>query len=105
MGSSTIERGAAAIVVFLMAVIAWLLSLCASGFVTYSLWSWFLTPLGIPALQGYAHALGIGLLVTYLTIRIDGTTKDTGYWEKMGTWVVWYSFIWCFGWVIHQVMT
>jgi hypothetical protein len=100
----TIEEGVASVVVFLLGLGAWVLSLCASGFVTYSLWGWFLVPLGVPALQGYAHALGIGVFVTYLTIRLDCKTEGTTWGHKMLVWAMWYTFIWCFGWVLKEIM-
>ncbi len=102
---STIYQGSAALVAVLLGVSLWLCSLVVSAFVTYSLWGWFLVPLGVPALQGWAHAMGIGILVTYLTVRLEAATNSKSWLDRVKVWVGWYPFIWCYGWAIHQLMT
>lgn len=46
------------------------MSVFINGFVAQHLWTWFLVPLGLPAI-GYLHAAGIGCLVSFLCPLVD----------------------------------
>lgn len=92
------------VLVWIALFIGWLLSLCFSAAVTVSLWDWFLVPLGVPALQGYAHALGIGLIVAYLTTRIGQTTEKITAGMRLCVWYTWYVLVWTFGFILNNMM-
>ena len=50
-------------------------SLFLEGIVLYYLWEWFVVPLGMPQLK-FWHALGLGLLVHYLTYHYYDFKKN-----------------------------
>jgi hypothetical protein len=68
------ERFGIAVLVGLgvLAAVAW------ASFVVSALWSWYVVPLGLPAVTP-AHALGLGLLVSVLR---GGSVRDTGEWPE-----------------------
>lgn len=52
----------------LITLILGLSFMCLEGvYITY-LWEWFVVPFGLPSI-GWAHGVGIGLLVSMLTLR------------------------------------
>jgi len=52
-----------------------------AGAIAFS-WTWFISPLGVPEI-GYAHALGIGGLVSYMTNPTNVKTEKKEHWETI----------------------
>lgn len=79
------------------------------GYVLTVLWAWFVMPtFGLPAL-GIAPAIGLALVVSFLTHQSDAAKKPEGdFAERMATAVA-YAFllpllVLGIGWVVHQFM-
>lgn len=50
-------------------------SVIINGYVLSILWAWFLVSLGLPALS-VAHAIGVGMCVTWLTYTHKTSTEE-----------------------------
>ena len=72
------------------------------GVVLQDLWGWFIVPFGLPEL-GLAHAIGINIIVGFLTYRYipskDGDGGTAGI-----TPFVYVLFAWGIGAVVHSFM-
>lgn len=84
------------------------LSVIYRGFVLSLLWSWFLTPIGLPHI-GITQALGLSMTIAMLTYHPGHQesigSKSDSFWETIGSicsmvLVVPTSFL-CCGWVLH----
>lgn len=81
------------------------LLMVVKGFVLTYLWSWFITPFGLPEL-GLAHAIGVAMVVSYLTHQIETPDKDNpnaGF-EKLGYHFVGSLLVFCIGWIVFKFM-
>lgn len=65
--------GALAVIFLLVAIIT--AAALVNGLVIKVMWGWFLVPLGLPVL-GFAHAIGLGFFVRYLTWQHTPNNKD-----------------------------
>lgn len=74
----------------------------ARGFVLSYLWSWFLTPFGLPEI-GIAHAMGISLLVAFLTYHYVERTSEEAL-TALVVDVAHCAIALSVGWVLLQVM-
>ena len=76
-----------------------------SGFTIMTMWEWYFVPLGLPEIT-IAHAIGIDILVTYLTTT--DTKYDTGNKNdnlKRLVYIASYSLsILLMGWICHFFM-
>jgi putative flippase GtrA len=90
-------------------IIIWALNSMWSGYVLSILWGWFIAPtFGLPALSVVA-AIGVAIVVSYLTNQIhpDGDKKKE--WSKKFSEMIGYGigrplFALGFGWVVHLFM-
>lgn len=87
------------------------------GIVIMNLWNWFAVPLGV-SMIAFPEALGIGVLVTFLTFRITFTNeelldspiyKTPEFKQKKAVYstvapIVFSLFSWLFGWLIHTYL-
>ena len=80
-----------------------------SGFVLTILWSWFVVPtFGLQALS-LAPAIGLGVVVSYLTHQYAPKTKQEGgkwdeTWRSIGHTVFKPAFALMVGWIVKQWM-
>jgi hypothetical protein len=86
---------------WLFKVLAWLLLVAFSALVLMDMWTWFVVPLGVPTI-GMAHVLGLRLCVSLFTNRYHKDTRTAA--EILIYGFVLYSIMWCFGWVIAELM-
>jgi hypothetical protein len=63
--------------VFVVAMVAGIASVILDGWVLTRLWYWFVVPLGVRPL-GVAQAIGLAVIVRWLTGYETPTKKDTG---------------------------
>lgn len=68
-----VALGSIAVLFVIVLIIA--LGAMINGLVIWTMWGWFVTPLGLPAL-GFAQAIGLGFFVRYLTWQHAFTNKD-----------------------------
>lgn len=62
--------------VFIGGLVLYLVTVLLGGFVTMQLWGWFAVPiLGLPSLALF-EALGLSLLIGYLTKSVKPSDKD-----------------------------
>jgi hypothetical protein len=74
----------------------------ARGFVLSYLWQWFVVPFGLPNI-GVAHAIGISLIVSFLTYEGAKTdNKDVA--EAISGPVIQLVVVFAFGWLVHAIM-
>jgi hypothetical protein len=81
------------------------------GYVLSEMWSWFIVPLGAPALT-VVHAIGISMLVAFLTYQHDATKKaerdDGSVGEKLFTMLFascfYTAWVWGMGAIAHSFM-
>ncbi len=79
------------------------------AWVLVDLWHWFVEPLGVRGI-GLAHAVGISLIVAYLThqphLDEDERRNGVAYIIVKGTWmgVTMPLMAWGFGWAAHTYM-
>lgn len=83
-------------------------SFVIKGLVIVKLWEWFVVPLGQPELY-IAWAIGLGMLVSYLTFRSDVTVRDKkSGWEALfahlGILIVNSLLTLGIGWIVAQFM-
>jgi len=84
-------------------------SAVSKGYVLSVLWGWFIVPIfGAPAL-GVVPAIGLAVMLAYLSYRAYGHQKDERSWsdqflERSVMSVVHPSFALCFGWIVHLFM-
>lgn len=94
---------------FVGVVILMVFSAICNGYALSILWGWFVVPVfGLPQLT-VVSAIGIAMIVSYLTREIDGEkNKDKGFGAKMleGTIVAVLkpSFALLFGYIVHSFM-
>ena len=69
------------------------------------LWDWFMVPLGLVPLLNYWHALGIAIMVSYLTMRFDGKKTDESKAKRLTVALVWSLTVWGFGALYHLGMS
>jgi hypothetical protein len=80
------------------------------GWVLSVLWVWFIVPIFNAPVLGLVPAIGIRLIVGYLTVDLAAARKrdEGGYWEKFCKWplvgMIFSGFILGVGWIIHQFM-
>ena len=77
-----------------------------NGFVIQVMWGWFLIPLGLPVL-GLANAMGLGLLIRYLTWQKIPSKEKTSNKELMDnilTAVFYPLLVLGLGFVVHSFM-
>ena len=60
---------------FCSGVLAFLVALVSIGWVLWSMWGWFIEPMGAPSL-GFWQAVGLGMLIIYLKPSRPNTTDD-----------------------------
>lgn len=72
------------------------------GVVLQDLWGWFIVPFGLPEL-GLAHAIGINIIVGFLTYRYIPRKNGDG-WTAGITPFVYVLFAWVIGAVVHSFM-
>lgn len=92
--------------VVLLAGVGIVLGMLINGIVLSFLWQWFLVPLGLPAL-GLVHAMGVGLIVRYLTYQTVNCKKEDDekqVWVQLVGSLVYPLFILLFGFVVHLFM-
>ena len=78
-----------------------LFGILLGGIVVRDLWSWFfVTSFGLPELS-IASAIGISLMVGWLTKNIEETKKEE-FWESLLKNITMVLFIWGTGWIIYQ---
>lgn len=97
-----------------MKVIGWIvtfigltaLQAIAAGWALLKLWGWFIAPVFGIALNGYAEAIGFGMVVSFLTYRYTKTDndKDLGLQilESFFTAMLYYVITVLFGWIVYQ---
>jgi hypothetical protein len=74
------------------------------GYVVSQLWLWFIVPLGVVNIS-VAHGIGIALIVSYLTARINGATDPAiKGWTLFLANVFGALFVWGFAYIIHLFM-
>ena len=74
------------------------------GFVLSQLWLWFFVPLGVPSI-GVANAIGITLLVSFLTAKLNmATDPEIKGWTLMIAQSFGCLMVWGFGALIHLFM-
>jgi len=78
------------------------ISAILSGYVLLKCWVWFLVPLGIPALQGYAHAFGVALIVKALTYTYVKDERESA--ERIIAAILGPILILFFAWLYHSCM-
>jgi hypothetical protein len=72
------------------------------GWVFKILWWWFVAPVfGLPALT-VAQALGIGLMVSFLTKQLGLAEKEREAWESVLESIAQPFLVLGFGWLVHQ---
>lgn len=104
-----LEIGVATLVgsgVVLLAGVGIVLGMLINGIVLSFLWQWFLVPLGLPAL-GLIHAMGVGLIVRYLTYQTVNCKKEDDQqqvWVQLASSLLYPLFILLFGFIVHLFM-
>jgi len=64
-------------ILFTLSLIGTILAISVThGFVLSALWGWYIVPLGLPAI-GIVHAIGLALLVRYLTYHHNKCKRET----------------------------
>ncbi len=75
-----------------------------AGYVVMRLWTWFIVPLGVMPI-GWVHALGLGLIVGFMTTTYNGTTKPV---KSAVDFLITRYFVFGFmlleGWIIQKFM-
>jgi len=95
------------ILVLLLGLAILVIGLIVKGYVLGALWGWFIVPVfGLPKLS-VPSAIGIALIVSYLTTqKIETNNGDKGVSEKYGKQVIiailYPLFILFLSWIIHQ---
>jgi hypothetical protein len=89
------------VIILVVAIIAALI--LVRGFVFYKLWSWFLTPLGLPEI-GLAHAIGVGLVITYMTHQIMPADEKDRSGERLAYTLIGTLLVLAIGWIISNIM-
>jgi len=77
----------------------------ADAYVMRALWTWFVVPLGVPAI-GMAHAYGINVLVSILTpksYRKRDDRPDNSVWYLIGVGFATPAFAYAIGYVAHML--
>jgi hypothetical protein len=78
------------------------------GYCVAVLWSWFVVPLGLPAI-GKAHALGLAVIVRFVSMDVSKVIKDADeethefVARQVAVFIV-PGFALLFGWVYQQFM-
>jgi len=81
--------------VFLMSILR--------GVVFSQMWGWFVVPFGVQEI-GIAWALGLSLMISFLTYQSD-VTKEKGEWLEKALQAFFLPVCaWGFGWVYYQFM-
>lgn len=79
-----------------------------SALVLYLSWGWFVVPLGLPPLQGLAHAFGLGIVAAMLhTPKPDETKSKTSeeiMYNAVGR-VLGYVFVGLVAWMLSGYVT
>lgn len=74
------------------------------GFIAKTLWAWFITPFGLPAI-GIAHALGIALFVSiFKTVQYNKDEKPTDAAIKLGLNLFAMTYALVVGAIVHSFM-
>lgn len=87
----------------------WALSSIWSGYVLSVLWGWFIVPtFHLPPLS-VVTAIGIAIVVSYLTHQIDRDDDKKREWSETFTKMIGWGIIkpliaLCFGWIVHLFM-
>ena len=72
-----------------------------NGFVLVKLWGWFVVPaFGLPTLS-IPVAIGISLIIKYLTIHRSKTAEDVDMWEAYKFAISFPIMTLIIGWIIH----
>ena len=80
------------------------LSALWKGYVLTVLWGWFVVPtFGLPALA-LVPAMGLSLVVSFLTYQHNATTQSKGTGEATAHAALMPLFVLGIGWAVHQFM-
>lgn len=80
-----------------------ILSVVLTGLVTSVLWGWFVVPLGVAAIT-VPHAIGIGMLVTFLTTNVSEERKTRDFGEALFIRLTMCAAAIGVGWLLHGLM-
>lgn len=93
--------------VFLLTIVgfvSYILLVLLSGVVLVDLWAWFVVPVFHLVHLDIPQALGISLLVGYLTKQIDTKKSDDKMRNKFVTDFLWALSTWGIGWIISKFL-
>lgn len=92
---------------FLVGIVLFVLAVVVDGFVLTYLWGWFLVPLGLVQI-GMAHAIGVSILVSYLTHQTnnsdDNDDASKTFWTMIITSFCKSGLVMLMGYVAHSFM-
>lgn len=97
------DDGATILLKFVGDIVVILLMALLNGFVLKYLWGWFIVPLGVKQI-GIAHAIGVSLIVGYLTRHIYKSEHEPEFWEQVIAGTVGALLILLIGYIIHSFM-
>jgi len=87
---------------FFSGAVLLIIAILINGFVLKYLWGWFMVPLGIVQI-GIAHAIGITVIVGYLTQR-DSKVNMDGFIERLVSVAIASLLILLIGYIVHSFM-
>lgn len=80
-----------------------LILMIISGFTIMWMWSWYIVPLGLPAI-GLIHAIGIDMLVSFVVTTQINIPPNGGFWERFIYGLLLTCVTLLAGWILHFVM-